>query len=340
MPTLSHKLRIQLGNLETGLLPEARDISIEKPVYICGLPRSGSTMLLEILASHPDVATHQYRDFYFPWTPCVTRKILSLSGRKRLRERAHGDGMMVNAASPEALEEMLWMAFFPDLHRADIVQIMDQSLFVPAFERFYREHIRKLLWVSKAKRYVAKNHYNISRMAYLLKLFPDARFIIPVRKPVEHIASLMRQQQRFSANTQAKSMARTGHFEFGPNRTPINIGSPRMPEIQKAWKNGQEVRGWALYWNEIYRFIYEQLQQLPGLKQQVLIVPFESLCGQPSEIINKLEGHTNIYGIDPSWEKAVRAPNSHASGFSNEEIMLIENITGETTRLFYSTNAC
>lgn len=31
-------------------------------MYIAGLARSGTTILLEKLATHPDVVTHRYRD--------------------------------------------------------------------------------------------------------------------------------------------------------------------------------------------------------------------------------------------------------------------------------------
>src|SRR5690606_27873581 len=48
-------LWIRLGNLETRLLSdEIAGIAIEAPIYVGGLARSGSTILLECLARHPD----------------------------------------------------------------------------------------------------------------------------------------------------------------------------------------------------------------------------------------------------------------------------------------------
>ena len=62
---------IGLGNLETRVLAdEIAPVAIEAPVYVSGLARAGTTIALEILASHQDVATHLYRDcppVFTPW---------------------------------------------------------------------------------------------------------------------------------------------------------------------------------------------------------------------------------------------------------------------------------
>jgi hypothetical protein len=52
------RLWIRLGNLESWLLSTRLEgVKIDRPVYVAGLARSGSTILLEFLASHPDVVT-------------------------------------------------------------------------------------------------------------------------------------------------------------------------------------------------------------------------------------------------------------------------------------------
>ena len=57
-------LWVKLGNVESNAMRAELDaIAIDRPVYIAGLARSGTTILLELLAGHSDVATHRYRDF-------------------------------------------------------------------------------------------------------------------------------------------------------------------------------------------------------------------------------------------------------------------------------------
>ena len=75
--------------------------------------------------------------------------------------------------------------------------MLDRQTSHPAFESFYRDHIRKLLRVRGGRRYLAKGNYNVTRLEYLLQLFPDARFVIPVRDPRWHIASLIKQHALF-----------------------------------------------------------------------------------------------------------------------------------------------
>jgi hypothetical protein len=287
------------------------------------------------------VATHRYRDFPFLFTPYWWNKTVSLNPFRDLamRERAHGDSMMVSSESPEAMEEMLWMAFFPDAHDAAKNQVLDAAYSNPAFERFYREHLQKMLLIRKGKRYVSKANYNLTRMSYLQKLFPDARFIIPIREPAAHIASLMRQHQRFSEAGRKDSrvveqMSVNGHFEFGLKRTPINVGDvARMREIQTAWDNGQEVRGWALYWDMLYGFVHRQLQNDPVLKAAAMIVRLEDMS---RETIAKIWAHCGLEedkAFTERFSAALRAPKKETS-FSASDQQLIADLTSSTAKLF------
>jgi hypothetical protein len=258
------RLWIALGNLETALLAEdLKAIRIEKPLYICGLARAGTTAKLMEIAAQPGHTSHSYADFPFLFTPYWWNTLLKWLPRRSqpLIERAHGDGIMVNPQSPEAMEEMLWMAFFPHLHSTTRSAVLDENTSNPAFEKFYRDHIKKLLLVRGATRYVSKANYNITRMRYLKKLFPDAEFVIPTRDKESHVASLMRQHERFCAAAAgnpkvARHMAQVGHFEFGPLRTPIHTGDQAaIDHILALWKAGREKEGWERYWEMMAAFI-------------------------------------------------------------------------------------
>src|SRR5262249_47048240 len=64
-----------LGRLETNLLTaELSRVPLQMPLYICGLARSGSTLLHEIVASHPSVATHRIKDYPMIFTPYWWRR--------------------------------------------------------------------------------------------------------------------------------------------------------------------------------------------------------------------------------------------------------------------------
>src|SRR3546814_3756590 len=94
---------------------------------------------------------------------------------------------------------MLCMACHPQSHDPACDNRIGRGGIEPAFAAFYSDHIRKLLWLRQGRRYLSKDNYNLGRLGGLIALFPDARFIVPLRDPVTHIASLMRQHALFSA---------------------------------------------------------------------------------------------------------------------------------------------
>lgn len=330
---------IRLGNLETRVLQDViADIRVEHPIYIAGLARSGTTILLERLAEHPQVATHRYADFPPLLTPYWWNRWLSLvpHAREVAQERAHKDGIAVTSQSPEAFEEMLWMAFFSHIHDPDQCEVFDGHESHPAFEHFYDEHIRKLLAVRRRRRYVAKDNYNLVRLGYLHKIYPGARFLVAIRDPAWHIASLMKQQNLFSAGEAnqpraLEHMRRVGHFEFGLDRRAVNVGDDAMTRrISELWKAGHEVEGWALYWTDIYRHVADALDADPALSEACLVVRYEDLCNQRVELLTRIHRHCRLPVMSEAIKETaagLHAPTYYRPQFNERELSLIKEIT-------------
>ncbi len=339
-----------VGNAETRFFAdELADIAIDRPVYVTGLARAGSTILLEALAGAPGIATHQYRDFPLVMTPLLSDRLSAsmASGDQPATERAHADGIMVTPESPEAMEEAVWMAFFRHLHAPGQSHLLDRDTKHPAFEQFYRDHIRKLILAREGERYVAKGNYNIARLRYLLCMFPDARFVIPVRSPESHIASLIKQQALFTKhcaqNPRARRhLRRVGHFEFGPDRTAINVGDDAIArQVDAHWSSGDEVRGWAAYWHSIYDFVLAQIAADDALRAATTIVRYEDLCATPAETLQAIAVHCELKGADAAlavFADSIQAPRYYRPHFTDEERAIIRQETAETAaRLGYET---
>ena len=113
-------------------------------------------------------------------------------------ERPHHDRIRITQESPEAFEEPVWQFFFPWIHDPQHLHVLDSGTDSPEFEAFFCDFIRKILLIRGGERYVSKGNYNIARLAYLARLFPDARFLIPVRSPLAHVHSLVKQHQLFT----------------------------------------------------------------------------------------------------------------------------------------------
>lgn len=338
------RLSIALGNWETGLLADRlRNTAPDNPIYIAGLARSGSTILLELLSRHPDLATHRYRDFPPVFTPWLWNWFVdrAATAPERPAERAHKDRLVVTAESPEAFEEPLWMAFFPHLHNGGN-ETLDRSTVNPAFERFYRDHMRKLLLVRGGSRYLAKANYNVTRLAYLLKLFPQARFVVPIRDPVWHVASLMKQHALFCREQNndpriVDHLRRTGHFEFGPGRRAVRIDEGGAAEVvESLWARGEEVAGWAELWNGIYGHVNDLLSSDAALRSAVMVVRYEDLCARPRRTVADIIEHCGITDetLPALAEKRLSAPTYYQPDFGDDQRREILRRTAGTARAF------
>lgn len=339
-------LWIRLGNFETRMLADAlAPIRIEAPIYVAGLARSGSTILLEMLAAHRDTAAHRYRDYPPVFTPYFWNWFLDRVPRQETpaAERTHGDGIAVTPESPEAFEEVLWMAFFPGLHDPARNAVLDERTENAAFEAFYRDHIRKLLKVRGGARYLSKGNYNLTRLGYLLKLFPDARFVIPVREPAWHIASLMKQHALFSEGERRhpaalRHLRRVGHFEFGLDRRAVNAGDgAAVAAIEAAWGRGEEVEGWARYWAHLHAHLADRLEADARLRAASLVLRFEDLCAAPRESIRRVFDHCRLALADDVLDglaSRIRFPTYYAPRFTAGERRTIERHTAATAARF------
>ncbi len=338
----------RLGQLETRLLAdELQAVDITAPIYVTSLARAGTTIVTEMLAAHPEVTCHRYSDFPNLWTPYWRNWLLqrSRTATPPLVERAHKDRILVNNDSPEAVEEILWNRFFAGLHDERHSNELTADHRQPEFDRFYTEHLQKLLLVRSAGRYLSKGNYNISRLKYLLDLFPDAKILIPVRHPVNHIASLAKQHRYFSQAHQQDSrvgtqLALAGHWEFGPYRKLVNFGDdPAAAAIRAAWNNGEEVRGWARYWVSTYEYLNKLIKELGSNSNNLLIFQYEQLCATPEPVIDRILEHAGLPPEPYSSAKRhyaanISLPQYYRPDFSEPEQKLIQTICAPTAEKF------
>lgn len=267
-----------LGELETKLY--GRRIApghAERPVFVTSLPRAGTTIMLEALSRMPEFSSATYRHMPFTLSPLLWG---GFSGAFRkagtTSERAHGDGIEVGFDSPEAFEEMIWMAFWPEHYRDRHILPWATEARAPEFERFFRTHMAKIVATKPgAHRYLSKNNANIARLGLIRRLFPDAAIVIPIRDPRAQVASLMRQHARFTELHAREPFARQymegiGHFEFGGALKPIDFdGSGLDP----AAATGPDF--WLRYWISAYEAVLREASD------GAVFVDHDALCDDP-----------------------------------------------------------
>jgi hypothetical protein len=342
-------LFVALGNLETKMLRRRlAGQSIDRPVYICGLPRAGTTITLQMLSEHPDVVTHKYADFLMPYMPYVWNQVfprIPVDAMRKPVPRIHRDRIEVTRDSAEMGEEILWEHFFPFIHDEANYSVLDGTTSNPAFEHFYADHLKKLELVRGRNRYVSKAIMCVVRMQYLRRMFPDARFLLYVRNPIDHIASMIKQDRIWaeiekSDPRQIEIIELTGHHEFGPHQVMANVGNPdELREIRRLFDAGQWGLSRARYWAYVYGFVAKQLQADPELARRVCIVRYEDLCSDSLPTIDRILQHAGL-AAEPfaqtreAYSKKLSFPDYYKPVFSAQELAEITTVTGGVAEYF------
>lgn len=329
---------IKRGDREsTRLNDKINNITINDPIYVTGLARSGTTILLEKLTEHPELVSLRYKDFPLVHVPHWWENFLNRAGSNGgdKVERAHKDRIKITPDSPEALEEILWMSFYNSIHDPSVNNILDENNLEDDFIKFYQNTIKKILLSRNGKRYIAKGNYNISRIKLLNAIFPDAKFVIAVRNPIDTIASLIKQHNLFceiekSDKKVLRYMQNLGHFEFGLDRRPLNFGNTELTsEIQSLLNNEVNILGFAKYWSVIYSYVIELMEDA-AIKKNIIIIDFDKFCNNPIDTLQNLYDHCSLRfdnSIVIGQAKTISAPSYYTHGFSEEDIEIIKSET-------------
>ncbi len=326
-----------LGRVETACFQyDIADIKIERPIFITGLPRSGTTILLEILNAYNDTVSFRYRDYPFVHMPVFWKFMTYLMpSSSEKAERAHKDGLFINGDSPEMLDEIIWMSFFDHLHDTDASNMLGDTVTNPDFERVLLQTIRKLIFRNGRGegRYLSKNNYCFSRISYLLKLFPDATFVIPFRNPVNHIFSLLKQNdlimqaQKDSKRVQ-RYMDMHGHFEFGQNFRPLNLGGHvQTAEIEEYWQAGEYLQAYTMYWRYVHSYMLDHVFNNSNVSGNIMALDYDSLCHEPEAAIFKLANFCGVAGHNDVPD--VKAPDYYTVSFSDADLAFIHDQTDD-----------
>ncbi len=289
--------QLSLADMEDSLFrKQLEESNNKKPVFITGLPRGGTTLVLDMCHRLNEFASHRYRDMPFLLIPMLWNKFSKrFQKADEKRERAHGDGMMVSADSPEALEEIIWKSFWKKQYAPDRIvpwNLESNTL----FDEFFMRHMTKISALKQSvtgvqARYVSKNNLNISRVGYLLKTFPDGVIIVPYMHPLRHAEDLLRQHKNFldihkDDSFAGKYMEGVGHYDFGDNIRPIDFNSWLD---RRKYRDYEDMNFWLEYWITAYQHLLEKVGE------RVFLHSHEALCVNTRASLEKL---ADIIGIE------------------------------------------
>jgi hypothetical protein len=260
------------SDLETFLLGKKIECPIQNPIFVCGLARSGTTLITHILSAHRQTGSFLYRDLPFIEIPYLWHFVGRwYYGNQPPRKREHGDEILIDPNAPDAFEELIWKNYIEDYARSGFCTVLSEDYANPELEQQLRTAICKVLYVRGRKtRYLSKGNYNVFRLSYILRLFPDAKIVLCVRNPFDHARSLARVHAQFlELAMEDKYFTRRleilGHYEFGPQRKVIRLNDVNAERALKHWEGGEHYEGYLLQWKDVYTFAHDSYAHSPNI---------------------------------------------------------------------------
>jgi len=112
-----HKISLQnnlikksLFEIEKILFLNQNNINNNNHIFITGLPRSGTTILLNFFYQSNEYASLTYKDMPFVLSPNILSKLVK-NNKVDPKERIHKDGIKYDQDSPDTFDEVFFLTF-------------------------------------------------------------------------------------------------------------------------------------------------------------------------------------------------------------------------------------
>jgi len=305
--------------LDDILFPGHKTQVIEKPLFIIGNLRSGSTFLHRLLSRDTETFTSLTTwDIYL--TPSVTqKKITQLASRLDNKLGGHLHRFLhafdrrtlgkfkihpISFFQPEEDENILlhiwdsfWVSFlFPFMDELPNYQHFDEA--IPAKRKreimaFYKSMLQRHMYATGKKYYTAKAPAFSAKIETLLEFFPDARIIYLARNPLDMLPSTV---------------------------SWINYARRVFTDPLEKYLYLDEIMDLTQHW---YRYPLHYLDSHPSRRH--LILSYDDLVQRPEQVIRKFYeqfGYPDKPGLEIIVDEAVKETLSHSSDhvYSYEEM--------------------
>jgi hypothetical protein len=313
--------------LDDIFFPAYKNHPIEKPLFILGNLRSGSTFLHRLLSRDVETFTSLTTwDIYL--TPSVIqKKITQLVSRLDLKLGGHLHRLLyafdrrtlgqvrihpISFFQPEEDENIhlhIWDGYFvtflfPFMDEMPDYQHFDEAL-SPEHKRrimtFYKSMLQRHMYATGKKYFVAKNPAFSAKIETLVEFFPDARIIYLARNPLDMLPSTI---------------------------SWINYARRMFTEPKETYLYRDEIVDMTQYW---YSHPLRYLDSHPSPRH--LILKYDDLIQRPEQVIRSFYeqfGYPDQPGMEIIVDLAVKEALSHSSdhiysykemGFTREQII-------------------
>ena len=254
--------------------PQVAAQAIQQPLFILGLPRTGTTILYELIAQDPSFRSPASWEVARPLPPpnaasyqhdprigSVGRLLAILEKLTPGFRTIHAIGARLPQecvymlASHFTSEQFAYMYNIPAYREWTLTQDMSAAYaWHAAFLQHLQVDLRREHWVLKAPAH-------LGCLRYLLGQYPDARIVWTHRQPLEAMASF-------------SSLAYSLRSGFSSNIDPLLTGESEFRHHAKVLKRGMEDR--------------QTLGDAPFID-----VGFDAICADPLEVVRTIYARIN-----------------------------------------------
>jgi hypothetical protein len=236
--------------------PAIADERIEAPVFIVGFPRTGTTILHDILAQDPDSRAPITWEVMFPspppeaatfdTDPRIARSAALLptpeteTERDRRFKAMHPMGAELSQECVMLMGEAMCTPLFHN--QFDVPSYEDwvdhEADWAPVYD-FHHTQLQHLQWRNQRDRWVLKTGAHMWALEHLLRTYPDARIVFTHRDPVKSVTS-------FASLTSLVREMGSDHVD------PIAVAADWTPRLRGVLEHAMDVRDAGPYPEAIF----------------------------------------------------------------------------------------
>jgi hypothetical protein len=189
--------------------PEIHDLEVRRPIIICGLPRTGTTHLHNLMSSDQALRSLPYWESLEPVPSAADLEAVAAGEPDPRRVRTEFGVDVMNTALPyfKRMHEMTVDHVHEEIHllAIDVSTMFFETLApVPSWRDYYKAHdqtpsyeylrtlLKVLQWLRGGRdaRWVLKSPQHLEQFGPLQAVFPDATFVVTHRDPVAVTVSM------------------------------------------------------------------------------------------------------------------------------------------------------
>jgi len=185
--------------------PEIHDVEIIRPIIICGMPRTGTTHLHNLISADPGLRSLPYWESLEPVLPDAERPAPGEPDPRIGRTAFALDILDQSMPLFKRMHEMTADHVHEEIQLLAIdfsTMLFETTALAPSWRDYYLDHdqtphyeymrtvLKVLQWRRGGTRWVLKSPQHIEQFGPLVSTFPDATFVVTHRDPVSVTASL------------------------------------------------------------------------------------------------------------------------------------------------------